>query len=62
MLQLLYGYVMAAATAAVPARREETRLQFLRLLKSASAPQLPPCLPWAQPTVQAVQKARQLAL
>lgn len=53
---------MAAATAAVPAKREETRLQFLRLLKSPSAPQLTPCLPWAQPTVQTVQKARQLAL
>ena len=43
---------MAAATAAVPARREETRLQFLWLLESPSASQLTPCLPWVQRAVR----------
>ena len=36
-LWLGYGYVVAAAMAAVPARREEMCLQFLQLLTSSSS-------------------------
>ena len=37
LLRLRYGYVVAAATAAVPAKREQGCLQFLWLLKPPSS-------------------------